>query len=105
MKKLNEEVELAVLKALEGASLSDEELQDLSDVTLGDLLADHGLDYVLADKVMSHVDYEIEKQKKQNLISLESIQKTVKNNSTFTRHTGSRFRKLVSNLIKEEMNR
>ena len=107
MKKLNEDVELAVLKALEGAALSEEELQDLSSITLGDLLSDHELDYVLADKVLSHVDCEIEKQKKQELISVKEIQESTKRNTSrnVKKPTRAQVRNLVHVLVKEAMNR
>ena len=62
-----EAMELAVVKALNGELLTVEEIDELRDLTVRDLMVDHDLDHVLADKVLSHVKIEDLRMNAQNL--------------------------------------
>ena len=53
-----EDLELAVIKALNGAELSVEEIDELRTLTVRDLMAEHDLDYLMADRVLRHVQAE-----------------------------------------------
>ena len=53
-----EDLELAVVKALNGELLTVTEIEELRALTVRGLMVDHDLDHVMADKVMSHVKSE-----------------------------------------------
>ena len=64
-----EDLELAVIKALNGANLTVDEIDELRDLTVRILMADHGCDYLMADKVLRHVSSEDLRMNAQNLES------------------------------------
>ena len=61
------DLELAVIKALNSARLTVDEIDSLKDLSTRDLLADHGLDRVLANRVLGHVKSEEYRTNAQNL--------------------------------------
>ena len=111
MKKLHEvsaESELAVVKAMDGASLTGEEIDDLSALTLGDLMSDYDLDYILADRVKQHVEHEVARYVNQQTLSgaevvSESVFFKKNSNPRFKRLTNIQVRKLVRHMINEEL--
>ena len=109
MKKLHEvsaESELAVVKAMDGASLTGEEIDGLSALTLGDLMSDYDLDYILADRVKQHVEHEVARYVNQQALSgTEVVSESVLKNSNprFKRLTNIQVRKLVRHMINEEL--
>lgn len=60
------DLELAIVKSLDRAPLTLTELQELKDLNVRDLMSDHELDYVLAEKVKSHVQHEALRLQAQN---------------------------------------
>ena len=68
-KKLTEDVdlELAVIKALNNAPLVVAEVDALKQLSTRDLMVDHGLDYLLADKVVLHTKSEVLRTNAQDL--------------------------------------
>lgn len=64
-----EDLELAVLKAMSRASLTLKETQALNELSVRDLMADHGLDYILAECVVKHVQHEMLRFQSQNLMT------------------------------------
>jgi len=68
-KKLTEAVdlELAVIKALNNAPLVVAEVDALKQLSTRDLMVDHGLDYLLADKVALHAKSEVLRTNAQDL--------------------------------------
>jgi len=68
-KKLTEAVdlELAVIKALNNAPLVVAEVDALKQLSTRDLMVDHGLDYLLADKVVLHTKSEVLRTNAQDL--------------------------------------
>ena len=63
------DLELAVIKALNSARLTVDEIDSLKDLSTRDLLVDHGLDRVMADRVLAHVTSEEYRTNAQNLES------------------------------------
>jgi hypothetical protein len=49
------DLELAVVKSLNGANLSVDEIEAMRDLTTRDLMFDYDLDYLLADRVRDHL--------------------------------------------------
>lgn len=62
-----EDLELAVVKALNGAQLSVDEIDELRDLSVRNLMVDHDLDHLLASKVLQHVQSEDLRMNAQNL--------------------------------------
>jgi len=112
MKKLQEasaELELAIVKAIDGASLVEKEIQDLSTLSLGDLMSDYDLDYILADKVKHHVEQEYARYENQRMLqSITDVNESVFHNKSsnlkFKKLTNVQVRKLVRHIINEELN-
>ena len=61
------DLELAVIKALDRAPLTVIELQELLALNARDLMVDHDLDYVLAERVVEHAKHETLRLQAQNL--------------------------------------
>ena len=64
-----EDLELAVVKALNGADLSVDEIDELRGLNVRSLMVDHDLDHLMADKVLRHVQSEDLRMNAQNLES------------------------------------
>jgi hypothetical protein len=106
-------LDLAIVKSLDNAPLTFTELQELSDLGVRDLMSDHDLDYVLADKVLNHVKHERLRLQSQNQQTpIEGFE------SDFTSLTRSnpiaqkplylserRLRNLIRQMVTEEMSR
>ena len=60
------ELELAIVKALDKAPLTIAELQELGALGVRDLMVDHELDYLLAEKILNHVKHEMLRLQAQN---------------------------------------
>lgn len=58
LREAKEDLELAIVKCLDGAPLTLTELQELESFTARDLMSDHDLDYLMAEKVTAHVQRE-----------------------------------------------
>ena len=68
-KRLHEakaDLELAVVKAIARKPLTLIETQELNDLSVRDLMSEHALDYVLAERVAKHVQKEILRFQSQN---------------------------------------
>ena len=62
-----EDLELSVIKALNGAELSVGEIDELRVLTVRDLMVEHDLDYLLANRILRHVQSENLRMNAQNL--------------------------------------
>ncbi len=61
------DLELAIVKSLDRAPLTVTELQEIESLTVRDLMSDHDLDYILAERVLSHAKNESLRLQAQNL--------------------------------------
>ena len=61
------DLELAVIKALNSAQLTVDEINSLKNLSIRDLLVDHDLDHVLANRVLGHLRSEEYRMNAQNL--------------------------------------
>ena len=64
-------IEVAISKCLCGGKLHPSELQEMSHVTYADLMTEHGLDSLMAEKVMTHLKSEKLRQNAQSLMTWE----------------------------------
>lgn len=62
-----EDVELSIIRALNGADLSVKEIDELRSLSTRELMVDYDLDHVLAEKVLNHVQSENLRMNAQNL--------------------------------------
>lgn len=60
-------VEVAISKSLCGGKLYPSEIEEIKHMTYVDLISEHGLDSVLAEKVLTHLQSEIQRQRAQSL--------------------------------------
>ena len=68
-KKLHEgkaDLEVAIVKSLGGAALSVSEVQELSDLSVRDLMFEHDLDSLMAEQVKKHAMLQQNQQQAQN---------------------------------------
>lgn len=65
-RSLHESLDLAVVRALNGSELTVKEIDELRVLTVRDLMCDHDLDYVMANKVLDHVSTENLRMNAQN---------------------------------------
>ena len=61
------DLELAIIKALNSAQLTVDEINSLKNLSIRDLLVDHDLDHVLANRVLGHLRSEEYRMNAQNL--------------------------------------
>ena len=60
------DLDLAIAKSLDRAPLTFTELKELRDLGVRDLMFDHDLDYIFAEKVLNHVKHECLRLQAQN---------------------------------------
>ncbi len=60
-------VEVAISKSLCGGKLFPSEIEEIRHMTYVDLMSEHGLDSILAEKVLTHLESEIQRQRAQSL--------------------------------------
>ena len=106
------DLELAIVKSLDGAPLTLVELQELQDLGERDLMFDHDLDYILADRVLTHMKSENYRMRAQNLQTpidgyesdATSLTRSFPINES--RRLGKRqLTRLIRNMINEELRR
>lgn len=64
-------VEVAISKCMCGGKLYPSEINELQHVTQADLMSEHGLDSLMAEKVVTHLKSEILRQRAQSLMTWE----------------------------------
>ena len=103
------DLELAVVKSLNGANLSVDEIEAMRDLTTRDLMFDYDLDYLLADRVRTNVhgqEYRINAQNQETpLEDYEPIGTSLTRSFPIDeakRLTNKGFRRLVLKMINEE---
>lgn len=67
LSEAKEDLELSVIRALNGAELTVEEIDELRSLTTRELMVDYDLDHVLAEKILNHVKSENLRMNAQNL--------------------------------------
>ena len=105
------DLELAVLKSLDRAPLTSIELQELSSMSVRDLMVDYDLDHVLAEKVASHVKYELLRLQAQNqqtpIDGFDSNFTSLTRSNPISQRSGNltevRLRRVLRQLIREEL--
>ena len=105
------DLELAIVKSLDRAPLNLTELQELEGVNVRDLMSDHDLDYVLAEKVKSHAKHEqlrLQAQSQQSSIdgvksNLTSLTRSNPVSQRPTKLTEGKLRKLIKRMVNEEL--
>lgn len=60
-------IEVAISKCLSGGRLTPVELDEIRHVTYADLMTEHGLDSLMAERVKVHVQSEVQREKNQSL--------------------------------------
>jgi hypothetical protein len=105
------DLDLAVVKSLDRAPLTFTELKELRDLGVRDLMFDHDLDYVLAEKVLNHVKHECLRLQAQN--QQTPIEGFESDFSSLTRSTPtaqkplnlseSKLRKIIKQVLMEEL--
>ena len=110
------DLELAIVKSLERSPLNLVELTELQDMNTRDLMIDHDLDYVLADRVLTHAKFENYRMRAQNQQTpIEGYKTTATSltrswptnqglNETF-RLNKQDLKKLIRRMISEELRR
>jgi hypothetical protein len=96
------DLELAVVKSLNGANLSVDEIEAMRDLTTRDLMFDYDLDYLLADRVRTNVhgqEYRINAQDYEPIGT--SLTRSFPIDET-KRLTNKGLRRLVLKMINEE---
>ena len=103
------DLELAVVKSLNGANLSVDEIEAMRDLTTRDLMFDYDLDYLLADRVRDHLksqEYRANAQDQETpLEDYEPIGTSLTRSFPIEegkRLTSSGLRRLVLRMISEE---
>jgi len=71
LKEASSKIEVAISKALNRATMHLSEVEELLPVTTHELISEHGLDYLLAEKVKTHVHYERQRLLNQSLNTWE----------------------------------
>ena len=104
-KRLHEALDLAVIRALNGSELTVKEIDELRDLTVRDLMIDHGLDHVMAGKVLDHVTSENLRMNAQNqytpIEDYEDDDTSVTRTSPMTEiHTQQDLRRLIKRLTR-----
>ena len=67
LKEAASTIEVGISKCLSGNSLSPIELDEMRHITYADLMTDHGLDSLMAERVKVHVQNEIQRERAQSL--------------------------------------
>ena len=105
-KRLREAVdlELAVVKALNGSNLSVDEIEAMRELTTRDLMFDYDLDYMLADRVRNYVHgQEYRANAQDQATPLEDYEPTGTSlTRSFPIDEGKQLRRLVLRMISEE---
>ena len=71
LKESFSKVEVAISKALNRAVMHPSEVEEIAHLTTHELCTDHGLDYLLAEKVRTHVSLEHNRLKNQSMLTWE----------------------------------
>lgn len=69
LKEAASTLEVAIAKCLSRSKLHPSELDEISALTTEELMSEHELDYLLAEKVRVHVQTEVQRQANQSLMS------------------------------------
>ena len=71
LKESFSKVEVAISKALNRAVMHPSEVEEIAHLTTHELCTEHGLDYLLAEKVRTHVSLEHNRLKNQSMLTWE----------------------------------
>ena len=107
------DLELAVVKSLSGSPLTFVELQELKTLTVRDLMVDHDLDYVLAEKVLTQCKHESLRLQAQNqqtpIDGFESDFTSLTHSSPISqkpdRLSERKLRRIIREMMTEELSR
>jgi len=105
LKESKKDCQLAVLKCLTGAQLSDIELKEVHNITYDDLMSDHGCDLYMAEQVKLHAKKENHRQRAQNLYTRPEKYETLYPTKPQTRSAPiaeSKVRNIIKRILREQ---